>query len=107
MTHLYIIRHAESVLAHSQHIRDIMTEDALTPEGIRQAERLRDRLASTGEIAADALLASTYPRAYQTAEIIAPALQLPVGSILNLDTVGEITAMSDTPEERQSDNREE
>ena len=78
MTHIYLIRHAESIMAHSQHIRDIMTEDALTPEGVKQAERLRDRLAATGEIQADALLASTYPRAFQTANIIAPALNLPV-----------------------------
>lgn len=78
MTHLYLIRHGESVLAHSYHIRDIMTEDCLTQEGIRQAERLRDRLAATGEIQADVLLASSFPRARQTAEIIAPALRLPV-----------------------------
>jgi probable phosphoglycerate mutase len=78
MTHLYLIRHAESVLAHNQHIRDIMTEDALTSNGIRQAERLRDRLAATREIKADALITSTYPRASQTAHIIAPALGLPV-----------------------------
>jgi probable phosphoglycerate mutase len=78
MTHLYLIRHAESILAHGQHIRDILTEDRLTPEGVKQAERLRDRLAATGEIKADALLASSYPRARQTAGIIAPALGLPV-----------------------------
>ncbi|HEX8228127.1 MAG TPA: histidine phosphatase family protein [Chloroflexia bacterium] len=78
LTNLYLIRHGESVLAHSYHIRDIMTEDQLTPEGIGQAERLRDRLAATGEIRADVLLASTFPRAMQTAEIIAPALGLPV-----------------------------
>src|SRR5438477_11714955 len=78
MTHLYLIRHAESILAHNGHVIDIMKEDRLTPEGIKQAERLRDRLAATGEIKADALLASTFPRASQTAEIIAPALGLPV-----------------------------
>jgi probable phosphoglycerate mutase len=78
VTHLYLIRHAESVLARNQHIRDIMTEDALTHEGIHQAERLRDRLAATHEINADAVLASTYPRARQTADIIAPALDLSV-----------------------------
>jgi probable phosphoglycerate mutase len=78
MTHFYLIRHAESVLAHDLHVRDIMAEDRLTPEGVKQAERLRDRLATTQEIKADALLASTLPRAYQTAEIIAPALGLPI-----------------------------
>ena len=78
MTHLYLIRHGESVLAYNSHIRDVMTEDKLTTEGIWQAERLRDRLAATGEIRADALLSSTFPRARQTADIIAPALGLPV-----------------------------
>jgi len=78
MTHLYLIRHAESILAHDMHIRDVMAEDRLTAEGVKQAERLRDRLAATEEIKADALLASTLPRARQTAEIIAPALGLPI-----------------------------
>jgi probable phosphoglycerate mutase len=78
MTHLYLIRHAESVLAYNQHILDIMAEDRLTAEGIRQAERLRDRLAGTKEIKAVALLSSSFPRARQKAEIIAPAFGLPV-----------------------------
>src|SRR5215210_102831 len=80
VTHLHLIRHAESIARGKQviRIRDIMTEDGLTPEGILQAERLRDRLATTSEIKADALLASSYPRARLTAEIIAPALGLPV-----------------------------
>jgi probable phosphoglycerate mutase len=50
----------------------------LTPLGREQAERLRDRLAATGEIKADILIASTLPRARETAEIIAPALGLPI-----------------------------
>jgi probable phosphoglycerate mutase len=78
MTHIYLIRHAESVLAYHSHIRDIMAEDGLSPLGVSQAERLRDRLATTGEIRADALLSSTFPRARQTADIVAPALGLPV-----------------------------
>lgn len=78
MTHLYLIRHGDSITAHEPHIRDVYTEDALTPLGIEQAERLRDRLAATREIEAGVLLASTLPRAYLTAEIIAPALGLPV-----------------------------
>lgn len=51
-------------------------DTGLTPRGVEQAERLRDRLAATGEIKADVLLASSMPRARQTAEIIAPALGL-------------------------------
>ncbi|MDQ3928697.1 MAG: histidine phosphatase family protein [Chloroflexota bacterium] len=78
LTNLYLIRHGESILAREQHILNIMAEDRLTEEGIRQAERLRDRLAATEEIQADVLLASSLPRASQTAEIIAPALRLPV-----------------------------
>ena len=78
MTQIYLIRHAESILAHDQHIIDVMKEDMLTLAGVKQAERLRDRIAATGEIKADALLASTFPRAMQTAQIIAPALGLPV-----------------------------
>jgi probable phosphoglycerate mutase len=62
MTHLYLIRHVQSVLAHDLHIRDVRVEDRLTAKGVKQAERLRDRLAATGEIKADALLASTPPR---------------------------------------------
>jgi probable phosphoglycerate mutase len=44
---------------------------------IAQAERLRDRLAR-GELKADVLISSTLPRARQTAEIVRPALGLPI-----------------------------
>ncbi|HRE00446.1 MAG TPA: histidine phosphatase family protein, partial [Ilumatobacteraceae bacterium] len=42
--------------------------------GRMQSERLRDRLAATGEIVADAIVSSQFPRARETAEIVAPAL---------------------------------
>src|SRR5579864_920179 len=74
MTHLYLIRHAEAIAA----VQDIIGDTGLTPLGITQAEHLRDRLAATGEIAADVLIASTFLRTKQTAEIIAPALGLPI-----------------------------
>jgi 2,3-bisphosphoglycerate-dependent phosphoglycerate mutase len=74
MTHLYLIRHGEALGA----IHNIIGDTALSPLGIRQAEHLRDRLAATGEIAADVLISSTLARAHQTAEIIAPALKLPI-----------------------------
>lgn len=46
----------------------------LTPRGVEQAEALRLRLRFTGELAgATALLASTLPRAVETAQVIAPA----------------------------------
>src|SRR5437660_6543802 len=70
MTHLYLIRHAEAIAA----VQDIIGDTDLTPLGITQAGRLRDRLAATGEIAADVLIASTFARARETAAIIAPAL---------------------------------
>ncbi len=46
----------------------------LSDRGRHQVEALRDRLAATGEVQADALLASVLPRAIETAEIISPAL---------------------------------
>ncbi|HEX9132863.1 MAG TPA: histidine phosphatase family protein, partial [Ktedonobacteraceae bacterium] len=74
MTDLYLIRHGEALGA----IHDVIGDTALSPLGILQSERLRDRLAATGEIAADVLISSTLVRASQTAEIIAPALGLPI-----------------------------
>ncbi len=74
MTDLYLIRHGEALGA----VLDIIGDTALSPLGILQAERLRDRLVATGEIAADVLISSTFKRARQTAEIIAPALRLPI-----------------------------
>jgi probable phosphoglycerate mutase len=75
MTDLYLIRHADYTtgLEDGKYV-----DQGLTPLGVAQAGRLRDRLAATGEIKADVLIASTLPRARQTAEIIAPALGLPV-----------------------------
>jgi 2,3-bisphosphoglycerate-dependent phosphoglycerate mutase len=74
MTHLYLIRHGEAISAVDQTIANTM----LSPLGVTQAERLRDRLAATGEIRADVLISSTLLRARQTATIIAPALGLPI-----------------------------
>src|SRR5690348_17345226 len=82
MTHLYLISHGEdySNIEHegSGSVQGLRDDEWLTPRGHAQAERLRDRLARTGEIHADALLASPLARARQTAEIIAPALGLPI-----------------------------
>jgi probable phosphoglycerate mutase len=82
MTHLYLIRHGEAYsnveLDGTGRVPGLRGDKGLTPRGRAQAERLRDRLVRTGEIVADALLASTYARAWQTAEIIAPALALPI-----------------------------
>lgn len=73
-THLYLIRHGQAISA----VEGSMENTRLSPLGIKQAERLRDRLAATQEIHADILISSTMHRARHTAEIIAPALGLPI-----------------------------
>lgn len=78
VTQLYLIRHGEAVSNVEPLIAGMRGDTGLTPLGVAQAERLRDRLAATGEIAADVLIASTLPRARQTAEIVAPALGLSI-----------------------------
>ncbi|MBX0326687.1 histidine phosphatase family protein [Oscillochloris sp. ZM17-4] len=78
MTHLYLIRHGEAVANVQPIVAGMKGDVGLTERGRSQAERLRERLARTGEIAADVLIASTLPRARQTAEIIQPALGLPI-----------------------------
>ena len=70
MTHLYLVRHGEA----TTQVSNLLLDEGLTSLGIIQAEHLRDRLAATREIIPDVLIASTLPRARQTAEIIAPAL---------------------------------
>src|SRR5689334_14871959 len=74
MTHLFLIRHGQYVEDDANPILN----PALSPEGIAQTERLRDRLSVSGEIKADVLISSPLTRARQTADIIAPALGLPV-----------------------------
>ena len=82
MTRLILIRHGESNTTVARRIGGFRTCSGLSPLGREQAERLRDRLASTGEIAADALISSQFARARETAEIIAPALGgLPIETI--------------------------
>ena len=66
--------HAESIATVNRVIGGPRTCAGLSPFGCEQAAALRDRLATTSEITADALYASAYPRATETAEIIAPAL---------------------------------
>jgi probable phosphoglycerate mutase len=68
-------------------IKGFIGDGGLSPLGVTQAERLCDRLAASKEIEADVLIASTFPRARQTAEIIAPALGL---SPLFDDTIQEL-----------------
>jgi len=77
MTHLYLIRHGEAMSNISPIIGGPGGDVGLSPLGVQQAMALRERLAM-GEIPADVLIASTLTRARQTAEIIAPALGLPI-----------------------------
>ncbi|KYF85784.1 MULTISPECIES: histidine phosphatase family protein [unclassified Sorangium] len=78
MTNLYLIRHGEALVNVNHIVGGMRGDTGLTSLGILQAERLRDRLAATRELAADVLIASSFRRAQQTAEIVAPALGLPV-----------------------------
>ena len=75
-THLYLIRHGQAFSNIEPVIAGMKGDAGLTPTGIQQAGRLRDRLAATREIAPDVFLSSSLPRAVQTAQIIAPALGL-------------------------------
>jgi probable phosphoglycerate mutase len=78
VTNLYLIRHAEGVVNAERIVGGMRGDTGLTQHGVSQAEKLRDRLSASREIVADTLLASTYARARQTAEIIAPAIDLPL-----------------------------
>jgi probable phosphoglycerate mutase len=82
-TRLLLVRHGESNVTVRQVVGGERTCDGLSPLGILQAEALRDRFARGAEPAVDVLLASTLPRAEQTARIIAPALG---GVALRLDS---------------------
>lgn len=78
MTQLYLIRHGQAFCNVDPIIAGMEGDTGLTPFGVQQAEHLRDRLMASGEIRADVLIASNLPRARQTAQIIAPALGLPI-----------------------------
>ncbi|HLZ64199.1 MAG TPA: histidine phosphatase family protein [Ktedonosporobacter sp.] len=101
MTHLYLIRHGQMDGIKPGINGSVVPNSGLSPMGIAQAEALRDRLAVSGEIRADVLISSPLRRAKETADMIAPALGLPVlvddemqefnlGSTEGL-TLGEIT----------------
>ncbi|MGB3411056.1 MAG: histidine phosphatase family protein [Microthrixaceae bacterium] len=71
---LVLIRHGDAYAGLIGTIAGPIGCAGLTPLGKLQAEALRDRLATSGTLVADALLTSELPRAIQTAQIIAPAL---------------------------------
>jgi broad specificity phosphatase PhoE len=71
---LILVRHGEAHAGFHGVIGGPTGCSGLKPHGRRQAEALRDHLARSGRVRADVLLASTLPRAIETAEIIAPGL---------------------------------
>jgi probable phosphoglycerate mutase len=73
-TRLTLIRHAAYVPLDEEQPDD----PRLSPVGIAQARRLATRLTQTRDLSADVLISSTLRRARETAEIIAPALSLPI-----------------------------
>jgi len=75
---LVLVRHGEAHAGFSGVIGGLTGCAGLTPYGRRQAEALRDHLASSGQITADRLLVSVLPRAIETAQIIAPGLGLEI-----------------------------
>jgi broad specificity phosphatase PhoE len=72
-TTLVLVRHGEARAGVDRVIGGPDGCKGLTGRGRRQAQLLRDRLARTAEIVPDVLLASTLPRAIETAEIVAGA----------------------------------
>jgi probable phosphoglycerate mutase len=75
VTRVVVIRHGESVCNVAGVVGGHSGCSGLSPIGRAQAEKLRDRLAVTRELAsADALYSSTLQRAVETAEVIGPAV---------------------------------
>lgn len=78
-TRLVLIRHGESQVTVRRVIGGPRSCTGLSDLGRRQVERLRDRLADTGELRdAAALYSSEYARALETASVITSALDLDV-----------------------------
>ncbi len=76
-TELYLVRHGEAVANVEPVIGGLRGDRGLTVRGRDQARLLQERLRSQ-RIHADRLVSSTLPRALQTAEYVAQALDLPV-----------------------------
>jgi probable phosphoglycerate mutase len=79
VTRLVLVRHGESNVTVNRIIGGPRTCNGLSALGREQAARLRDRWSAHPEFTADALLASQYPRAFETMQVIAPVLgDLPI-----------------------------
>lgn len=72
-TRLVLIRHGESRVTVDRVIGGKRSCDGLSDLGRRQAEALRRRLEASREVVPDLLVASDFPRAIETAELVAPA----------------------------------
>ncbi|MEK7293328.1 MAG: histidine phosphatase family protein, partial [Actinomycetota bacterium] len=70
LTRVVMIRHGESQVTVNKILGGPRSCTGLSELGRLQAQRLSDRLTRTGEISADVLYSSAYPRARQTAEIL-------------------------------------
>ena len=78
-TRLVLIRHGESRATVERFVGGPRSCTGLTDLGRLQAEALRNRLSAGHDVEASALFASNFPRALETANIIAPAVgSLPV-----------------------------
>ncbi|MFW3168826.1 histidine phosphatase family protein [Geodermatophilus sp. CPCC 206100] len=76
-TELYLVRHGEAVANVEPVIGGMRGDAGLTPRGREQARLLQERLQDE-RLQADHLVASTLPRALETAEYVARALGLRV-----------------------------
>ena len=75
---LILVRHGDAYAGFHGVISGETGCAGLTPLGRRQAEALGAHLGRSGRVRADVLLASTLPRAIQTAELIAAGLGLEI-----------------------------
>ena len=78
-TRLVLVRHGESRATIERFVGGPRSCTGLTDRGRLQAEALRNRLSAGHDVEATALFASNFPRALETANIIAPSIgALPV-----------------------------
>lgn len=73
MTRIIYVRHGESNSTVARSIGGPRTCSGLSPLGVQQAERLRDRWIAAPEFVPDLVIASHYPRARATADVVAQA----------------------------------
>lgn len=84
MTRLLLVRHGESNVTVERRIGGLRTCSGLSALGRRQAEALAARLAAGHDSRVDAVVSSTFPRAAETADIVAASLGLAVGRDVDL-----------------------